>query len=176
MGVLPPAVDGSDRFDAAAIEALYRTHGGLALRRARSILGNEDDARDAIQNIFTRLLLKPESFQGRSRPATFLYAVTTNHCLATLRDRKNRRRIVDDHVAPSLARSQAPTGDHRNELRLLLARLSDDVAQVVVYYYIDEMSQDQIAEVLGIGRRAVAAALALATHTARTAAQEHDHV
>jgi DNA-binding transcriptional regulator LsrR (DeoR family) len=51
--------------------------------------------------------------------------------------------------------------------------LPDDVAQVVVYYYIDEMTQDQIAEVLGIGRRAVAAALALATETARKAAQEH---
>lgn len=173
MSVLPPATDGSDRFDAAAIEALYRSHGGLALRRARSILGSEDDARDAIQNIFTKLLTKPDSFQGRSRPATFLYAVTTNHCLATLRDRKNRRRIVEDHVAPSLARAQAPAGDHRNELRLLLARLPDDVAHVVVYYYIDEMTQDQIAEVLGIGRRAVAAALALATETARKAAQEH---
>lgn len=44
MSVLPHAADGGDRFDAAAIEALYRSHGGLALRRARSILGNEDDA------------------------------------------------------------------------------------------------------------------------------------
>ncbi len=102
--------------------------------------------------------------------------MVTNHCLATLRDRNNRRRIVDDHVAPSLPRAQAPAGDHRHELRSLLARLPEDAAQVVVYYYIDEMTQDQIAEVMSIGRRAVAALLAQATDLARTLATKEHHV
>lgn len=176
MFSLPGVPAAGDRFDRAAIEALYRSHGGLAMRRARSILGSEDDARDAIQNVFAKLLTKPDSFQGRSRPATFLYAVITNHCLATLRDRNNRRRIVDDHVSPSLPRAQAPTGDHRHELRSLLARLPEDAAQVVVYYYIDELTQDQIAEVMSIGRRAVAALLAQATDLARTLATKEHHV
>lgn len=146
-------------FDRAAIEALYRSHGGLVQRRARTMLGNDADANDAVQNIFIRLLKNPESFQGRSQPSTFLYAVTTNHCLATLRDRNNRQRIVDDKVVHELPSSVPPTTDARGELRLLLARLPEDAAAVAVYYYIDEMTQDQIATHLSCSRRTVAGLL-----------------
>ncbi len=146
-------------FDRRAIEALYRSHGGLVQRRARAMLGNDADAFDAVQNIFIRLLKQPESFQGRSQPSTFLYAVTTNHCLTTLRDRNNRKRIVDDKVVHELPTSAPPTSDARGELRLLLARLPEDVAAVAVYYYIDEMTQDQIATQLSCSRRAVATLL-----------------
>jgi len=146
-------------FDRRAIEALYRSHGGLVQRRARAMLGNDADALDAVQNIFVRLLKNPESFQGRSQPSTFLYAVTTNHCLATLRDRNNRQRIVDDKVVHELPTSVPPTTDARGELRLLLARLPEDAAAVAVYYYIDEMTQDQIAAQLSCSRRTVSALL-----------------
>jgi RNA polymerase sigma-70 factor (ECF subfamily) len=154
--------------DRRAIEALYRSHGGLVLRRARSMLGNATDAADAVQNIFANLLQRPESFQGRSRATTFLYAVTTNHCLSVLRDRGNRQRIIDDKVKPDLPRTQAPTADVHAELRSLLARLPEQVAQTAIYYYFDELTQDQIAEILGCSRRRVAELLEECATLART--------
>jgi RNA polymerase sigma factor (sigma-70 family) len=153
--------------DRAAIESLYRSHGGLVQRRAESMLGNAADAADAVQNIFANLLARPSSFQGRSRATTFLYAVTTNHCLSIIRDRSNRQRIIDDKVAPDLPRQQASVADAHVELRALLVRLPEQVAQVAVYYYLDEMTQDQIAEVLSCGRRKVAELLEQCTTLSR---------
>lgn len=161
--------------DRAAIEALYRSHGALVRRRARAMLGSDDDALDAVQNIFARLIDRPESFQGRSRASTFLYAVTTNHCLQVLRDRNNRRRIVDDKVTHELPKQAAPHEDSRAELRRVLAQLPADVAAVAVYYYIDEMTQDRIAEMLSVHRRRVAALLEEFTTRSRAVAQGAAH-
>lgn len=110
------------------------------------------------QQIFTQLLQRPEMFHGKSKASTFLYVVTTNACLQRIRDRKNRARILVDHVTPALQR--ASTSSARSEqlaiVRDLLARASDEVAEVAVYAYVDEMSQDEIASAIGKSRRQVA--------------------
>ncbi|MBC7976211.1 MAG: hypothetical protein H7138_14660, partial [Myxococcales bacterium] len=82
------------------VEALYRTYGHSVLRRARQILGNEDDAAEVLQELFVGLLARPDQFEGRSAPSTFLYAATTYACLARLRNRHNRRRLIDEQVRP----------------------------------------------------------------------------
>ncbi|HMI92032.1 MAG TPA: helix-turn-helix domain-containing protein, partial [Polyangiales bacterium] len=49
----------------------------------------------------------------------------------------------------------APSVEHVTELRALLLRLPDELAQVAVYQLADEMSQDEIAELMGCSRRQV---------------------
>lgn len=85
---------------ASDIEAMYRVFGHSVQRRARQILGSDDEADEVLQEIFVRLVAHPEKFEQRSSPATFLYAVTTHACLSRLRDRKNRQRLLDQQVRP----------------------------------------------------------------------------
>jgi RNA polymerase sigma-70 factor, ECF subfamily len=53
------------------------------------------------------------------------------------------------------AESVAARGEGWIEMRRMLAKLPDDLAQAVVYYYIDEMTHAEIAEQLGCSRRQV---------------------
>ena len=137
----------------ATIEAAYRTHGPAVLRRARSITGNEADAHEIVQELFTSLLAKPEQFSGKGSLMGFLYRATTNLCLNRLRNARNRRRILDQQGPPE------PSAPARAEVQTLAAdylrALPEDQAKAVVYYYIDEMSQAEIATLLGCSTRHV---------------------
>jgi RNA polymerase sigma factor (sigma-70 family) len=134
---------------------VYRRHGRMVLRRARVLLGDEEEAREALQELFMVLVHDPARFRGESSIVTFLYRATTNLCLNRLRDRRNRTRLLDQRVVPVAAEASAPTAVLASEAQELLARLPDDLARVVVYAFIDEMTQEEIAEVMQCSRKHV---------------------
>jgi RNA polymerase sigma-70 factor (ECF subfamily) len=76
--------------DGAALEELLERHQRRLLRLAERLLGDAEDARDAVQEVFLKVYRKAGSFQPQGKVSTWLYRVTTNHCLNKLR----RRRIV----------------------------------------------------------------------------------
>lgn len=143
--------------DAGFVESIYRAHGHVVLRRARRILGSEDDARDVLQEIFASLIGKESPFRGDSSVTTWLYSATTNACLNRMRNHKTRSRVLegearqeraDEAVAASNAESAAI-------VRQLLERVPDPLAEVAIHYYVDEMTHEEIADVLHCSRRHV---------------------
>jgi len=139
-----------DRF--AEVERLYREHGDLVLRRARRIMGSESDAQEILQELFMSIVQKPEQLDGKTHMTGWLYAATTHLCLNTLRNRRNRARIL------SLAPPPAATTDGPESAmtaQQLLAQLPDELAQIAVYYYFDEMTHEEISELVGCSRRHV---------------------
>ncbi len=137
------------------LDDVYRRHGHSVLRRAKRVLGNADEAHEVLQEIFLELVRDPSQFEGRSSIATFLYRVTTNRCLNRLRDRKNRERLVREHVAPSAGEGGPASAHEVASAQELLSRLPEEQAQVAVYYFYDELSQQEIADVMGCSRRHV---------------------
>jgi RNA polymerase sigma-70 factor (ECF subfamily) len=137
------------------VGALYRDHGDVVLRRATTILGNVEDAREVLQDLFVSLVRDPSRFQERSSPVTFLYAAATHRCLRRLRDQKNRGRLVDEKVKPFATHTDAARGEQLAILRNVLAQVPEDLAAVATYVYVDGMSHDEIAPILGCSRRHV---------------------
>ena len=137
------------------VEDLYRRYGHSVLRRARQIMANDDDAGEILQEIFVGLVARPAQFDRRSAPSTFLYAVTTHACIARLRDRKNRLRLIDEQVKPWSTELDPRSADAATIVRGVLAQLPDEEARVAVYYHLDGMTHAEIAEVLGCSRRHV---------------------
>lgn len=142
----------------AEIEELYRKYGALVRRRARSILGDEHEAQDAMQEVFVRVIAAMAEFRGQSQPSTWLYRITTNLCLNRIRDSRRRR----DRLAEASEQGNEPmvptapaAPDDRAALRAVLAHVDDELAQVAVLYYVDDMDQAEIAVVLGVSRRTI---------------------
>jgi RNA polymerase sigma-70 factor (ECF subfamily) len=134
------------------LEELYVTHGPAVLRRARQLLGNEEEARDVLQDVFASLLRRPEQFGGHSSPMTFLYSMTTNSALGRLRSRRTQGRLLREHHAGA----EEPRGAGPEALVWLrdrLVSLPEELAMVAVYYHLDEMTQDEIAGVMGCSRQ-----------------------
>jgi RNA polymerase sigma factor (sigma-70 family) len=139
---------------ARAIESLYRSHGHAVLRRARHLLGSEEDARDVVQEVFVSLVDRPAQFRGESSMTTWLYAATTHGCLNRLRNHRTRARLLSEQASAPPSCSP-PRAESVAILRDLFARIPAELAQAAVYYYADEMTHDEIATVLGCSRRHV---------------------
>ena len=136
------------------ISELFHKYGATVYRRALSILRDPALAEEATQEIFIKALQSVEKFDGRSKPTTWLYQITTNHCLNQLRDRKRRQELWDEHGATTAPAGLGATDDGLT-LRKLLRRAEPKQAEAAVYVYIDGMSQQEAAELLNVSRRSV---------------------
>jgi RNA polymerase sigma factor (sigma-70 family) len=150
------------------LDRLYQSHGPAVLRRARYLLGNDADAREVLHDVFASLLERPGQFSGHSSVMTFLYSMTTHHALGRLRRDRKRLRLLESNHDPE-GRVVTPPGQARAELRELLLALPEELATVAVFYYLDEMTQEEIAEALGCSRQWVTKLVArLKEQTERT--------
>ncbi len=143
--------------DAGAIERLYRSHGHIVLRRARALLGSEEDAQEALQEVFASLLRAPHSLRNATSVVGWLYQSTTHFCLNQLRNRRTGARLLHSSVAPAPAPAHVAGrgGEVLAELRRVLSRLPADVAAATVYHHLDGMTHAEVAGLLGCSRRKV---------------------
>ena len=138
----------------APVESIYRSHGPLVLRRARRILGNEDESREVLQEIFLALLNDPSQLPREIPVTAWLYGVTTHKCLNRLRDVRTRARLVDER-AKSEDEPAPPSAPAKIAARDFLGELPEELAKVAVFHFVDEMTHDEIATVLQCSRRRV---------------------
>lgn len=155
--------------DAGAWEALMRLHNRRLYRVARSILRNDGDAEDALQEAYLAAYRAIATFRGESSLATWLTHIVVNECMTRLRRQARRDNIVpivamedmevpDDHLPLEDQGGSGPeTPDRalaRAELRTLLERKIDELPagfrSVFVMRALEEMSVEEVAEVLRI--------------------------
>jgi len=139
----------------------YRRYGPALLRKARRLLRNEEDARDAVQSLFLDLLQRPEP----TLDLPFLYRALTHRCLNLLRDEKNRVRLLE-RESPALRGSSRIAPDAQvlglDALCKLAVGVEESVMETLVYRYFDEMGLEEIAEVMSVSRKTVQNRLARA--------------
>ena len=142
----------------------YRRYGPALLRKARRLLRNEEDARDAVQGLFVDLLARGEL----PHDLPYLYRALTHRCLNLLRDEKNRVRLLErESVALVGAMRIAP--DVQAVGLAALCKLADlveeSVMETLVYRFFDEMGLEEIAETMNVSRKTVQNRLQRAAET-----------
>ena len=150
---------------------LYRVYGPLVLRRARAMLGDENAARDAAHDVFVKVLGALAAFRNEASPVTWLYRATTNHCLNVLRTKLRRPEEEQQEEQDALAEESLSVTD-RLTLTTVLARVPEHLREIAVYYYLDQMSHEEIAGLMGLSRRTVGNRLVEFHTAARFAAGE----
>lgn len=137
------------------MEALYRQYAGMVLRRVRRFYGAQE-AEEVVHEVFLRAIEKADTFRAEASPSTWLYQLTTNHCLNRLRNRKRRdaaRLIQGDN--PWELPAPPADGETTAFLKQIWQAVDDELLQVGVHYFVDGMSHDEIARVMGVSRRTV---------------------
>lgn len=137
-------------------ERLYRTYGPAVYRRCLRLLRSRDAALDATQDVFVKLVRQLPRVEERGSVLPWLYRVSTNHCLNTLRTAHFRG---EDRLEQEYDLVADPAGDDLPD-RLLARELLacfDDVTQVVaVAVLVDGMEHEEVGELVGLSRRSVA--------------------
>ncbi len=148
----------------------YRRYGPALLRKAERMLQDRDEAKDVVQGLFLDLLQRP----GTPADLPYLYRAVTHRCLNYLRDRRNQGRLLSnaDDSLRGLARTWL---DDRVVDRQLLASLAARIDklewEILVYHFVDDMTQDEIAGLMGISRKTVGRRLAVIRDQARRLAR-----
>ena len=153
--------------DADAFATLVEAHQERLLRLCERMLGDAEDARDAVQEVFLKAYRKAADFRPHGQVYTWLYRIATNHCLNRLR----RRRLVRfiqweepaEHEAPPFdppdgAADPAAALESRRlwrQTRSAIAGLPAGQRTVLVLARFEGMSYRQIADILGITEGAV---------------------
>lgn len=141
--------------DKQAFALLMQRYTGAVFGLCYRMLGNAQDAEDAVQEIFLRAYSRLDSFDRTRKFSTWLLSIASNYCIDRLRRRRMNWLTLDD-VAFSLP-SDKPGPERsalENERRAIvqdaLQRLPENYRLVTVLRYLSDLSYDEIAQVTGL--------------------------
>lgn len=152
--------------DQAAFEMLMRQHNSKLFRVARSILKDDAEAEDALQDAYLDAYRHMGEFRGGARLGTWLVRIVINHSLMRLRKQKRHRVVVSfnagnatepDRIEADVADDKAESPPHtamRAELRRMLERRIDQLPvafrTVFVMRDVEDMTVQETADCLSI--------------------------
>jgi RNA polymerase sigma-70 factor (ECF subfamily) len=147
--------------DQEAFEELVRETYADTYTLAFRLTGNEEDAKDVVQESYLRAYRGLKRFRGDAQFTTWLYRITAN-CANTHLGKRSRRRteaLSEDHEVPDLDPERDPSA--RADASLLRDRLEDALADlppklrsVVVLRDVYDLPHEAIAAELGISESA----------------------
>lgn len=133
------------------VEEFYRKYSPMVLRRCRFLLKNEEQALDAMQDVFTQVLRRKETLSDYA-PSSLLYTIATNTCLNMMRRKKTRNETNDDAVLDMIAHHE----DHaeRTILKDVLNRLfstqHETTRLIATLHYVDKLTLEETADYVGM--------------------------
>ena len=137
---------------------------------ATQLLGNGDDAADAVHDAFVKVFRKPDAYDEKKGPLTpWFLRVVRNQCLDLIR----RRRPVEEGIDELRDATPGPEAalemsQRDQELQIALSRLSPGQREIIVLRDYMDLSYAEIAQVLDIPHGTVMSRL----HRARIALKE----
>jgi RNA polymerase sigma-70 factor (ECF subfamily) len=149
--------------DTAAFAVLVERYQRVLYTVAFRMLGNQDDARDAIQTSFVRAYERLATFNPDHRFFSWIYRIVINECLNLIRARR-----PEEALSPALAAAGSPfetaaSRERQAQVQAALLQLSPDYRAVVVLRHFAGLSYDEMATALGVPSKTVKSRL----HTAR---------
>jgi RNA polymerase sigma-70 factor, ECF subfamily len=175
--------------DAQAYDRFVRMNAGRCLATARRMLGNEEDARDAVQETLVAVFRSIASYAGQSRLSTWLHRILMNMALMKLRSRRGRFvTSIEDllpgfqedghHVDPPQpwgegAENELLLRERRQLVREGIEGLPPAYREVLLLRDIEGLSTEETANVLSVTPNAVKIRLHRARQALRTLLDHH---
>ena len=150
--------------DAHAFELIMRRHNRLLYRTARSVLKNDHEAEDAVQEAYLNAWRALGGFRADAKLSTWLVRIVLNEALGRLRRRHGNVVPLEPDAGAATESAQAPAEADFNEQpdrqasraelrRVIEARidaLPEVFRTVFVLRAVEEYTVDEVAVVLGI--------------------------
>ena len=174
--------------DTAALEGLMEQFAPRAHRLAFGITRNEADAEEVVQDVFLSLFRNIDGFEGRAALSTWIYRITVNAALIKRRGKRVELEVLlEDHL-PTFREDGHREGDRsllladwsetpeeellsnesRRAVRRMIAGLPDHYRVVLLLRDLEELSNEETAEILNDSVASVKSRL----HRARMALRE----
>src|SRR5262245_17799593 len=153
--------------DHEAFRVVMKRHNQMLFRAARSILKNEAEAEDAVQEAYMQAYRAMGNFRGDAKLSTWLVRIVVNESITRLHKHARRAEVIrlegddlqqDQHSSEDSMNESAPENPdkaaHRAETRRLLETKIDELPEafrtVFVLRAVEEMTVEEIAAALEI--------------------------
>jgi RNA polymerase sigma-70 factor (ECF subfamily) len=123
-------------------------------RYALHMVGNREDAEEALQDAFLRAYRSLGQYEERERFGAWLARILVNQCRTVAANRRRRERAIAD-VDPAQLEIATPSGAEghalRDRLERALAQLPPEQREAVVLRYTEDLSYEDMAAITGTG-------------------------
>ena len=140
-------------------DGLYHEYATAILRLCYYYLGNREQAEDVVQDVFIRMIAAGVTIRPGSEKA-YLLKAAVNHCKDVWRSAWVRRTVFG---SPALELTPDPNdiqdGLEKAELLTAINRLRADYREVILLFYYQNCTIEQIAEITGVPKGTVSSRL-----------------
>jgi RNA polymerase sigma-70 factor (ECF subfamily) len=165
--------------DRRALERLLERHQGAVYRFGMKMCGEQEDAKDVLQETLFAAARTLPDFRGASSVSTWLYTIARSFCLKKRRTSKFAPERIESLEAQAEASTQVPdparspeedaaARQTRKVLEEAIAELDPMYREVLVLRDVEGLPAAEVAEILGLTVEAVKSRL----HRARVAVRE----
>lgn len=136
--------------DPIAFEELVRRGERIVYNLAYRFMRDPTLAEDMAQEAFLKAYRLLSGFRGDCSFSTWLYRVTSSVCLTELNRRKKRGEV---ELLPSHAESAVSPNEYNDTheiIRRCVTKLPERYASIVTLYYLEEISYEEIANIMNI--------------------------
>ncbi len=142
------------RGDAEAFGVLVERYRDRYARYAFHMLGNREDAEEALQDAFTRAYRSLARCEDPERFGAWLFRILVNRCrtVGARRGRRSRTFVSDD--AALLGASHEHPAEQtawREEIDRALQRLRPEQREAFLLKYVEDMGYDEMSQLTGVG-------------------------
>ncbi len=147
--------------DIASFELILRRYNQRLYRVARSIVGNDSEAEDVVQEAYLNAYRHLGDFAGRSSFATWLTRIAVHEASARRRSRQRMRNIEIDEAESLTMRPTRQADDELSTrelgdvLRLVIDELPPEFRVVFTMRLVEGLSTEEAAECLGLSQENV---------------------
>ena len=142
------------RGDADAYAILVKRYRDRYARYALHMLGNREDAEEALQDAFTRAYRSLPRCEDPDRFGAWLFRILVNRCrtMGARRGRRSRTFVSDDLALHEAAEEHpAERSAWREEIERALTRLRPDQREAFLLKYVEDMGYDEMSQLTGVG-------------------------
>lgn len=149
-------LDGCRTGDRGAFREIFEGYRARVSSIARHIVGSDAGAKDVTQLVFMKVWRSIGTFDPEGDFGTWIYRITVNTCLS---ERRRLRRLVAEEPPDLPIDASQEQAVLARQVRAAVARLSPKLGVPLVLRYIEGLSYDEIARVLGCSMGTVASRL-----------------
>lgn len=134
------------------VQAYYEKYSPMVYRRCKQLLKHEDDALDALQDVFIKLMNNKHKLKG-TYPSSLLYVIATNTCLNKIRWKKRQSEHSEGEFIENMHLSYDEGFDQveaKMMTSLILETESESTRNICFMYYADDMTLEEIGRAVGM--------------------------
>lgn len=134
------------RGDRSSLGALYEATKAAIYGFALSIVKNQVDAEDILQDVYVKIYAGAQSYKSKGKPMAWMLTITRNLALMKIRDQKKALLMSSEEM--SNIHQPTVTDEDRMVLQAILGELKDEERYIVVLHSLTGLKHREIATLL----------------------------